>query len=342
MTDAKDPRYAALVARLSGDGAASELRGIIDAALRALLDVPLREVVEANATAELLKVWSVTPALQTVRAALARTTSDEARADLSKDPRELSTFVSDAARAKLDVLARDPKIVPERLLRELAESDAATSVMNDVLFEALTEFSEKVNPFFAEWGLPALLKRVPFGAGAVMKSLEAVRGEFDKRLEPETRKFLQGFSRRASDKALAFALSRGAHPAFVTLRRDVLSAVLAQKLSDLVPPPGDDRGDALEDALLDIAERLYAELATRAKGRIDAWLQAKGDQTVAEALDAAGVSRETTLAAIGALAGPIARVLSPGLRAVLARPSLEGPLSALINDIAGAKPAPHE
>ena len=49
---------------------------------------------------------------------------------------------------------------------------------------ARTYSGVSVNPFFAEWGLPAILRKVlPIGASAVMKSLESVKGEFDRRLE---------------------------------------------------------------------------------------------------------------------------------------------------------------
>lgn len=321
---------AALIDRLSSEDGRAAWRNNVGHALRALLDAKLADLVDAPALSALAAAFASDPASRACRTALARAAAGYLREKLAVDPRPLSAFVSEKGLAALGELVKEPDVVPERLLRELAESDAARTVMNDVLYDALTEFSDKVNPFFAEWGLPSLLRKVPFGGSVALKSFEAVRGEFDRRLEPEIRKFLQTFSKKATDRALALALSRAASPAFVALRKDTLRALLAQRLEEVVPPPGAPKGNAAEDAGLEIAERLYAEVAAELPVRLPELLAASGDRTLLEVLKSAGVPAADIEAALAALAPRLADATWPLLRASLKSPAL----AAWLADIA--------
>src|SRR5262249_37749361 len=148
---------------------------------------------------------------------------------------------------------------PARLLREALENEAAEEVMRDVLYDALKEFSEKVNPFFADWGLPSLLKKLsPFGLGAMSKGFDSVRVEFDRRLEPEIRKFLLGFSRRALKNVADFTIDKADEPEFVAIRKRLVHFLLERRVAELCPEPDDGRAAMARDIALD----LWVYLAT--------------------------------------------------------------------------------
>ena len=113
--------------------------------------------------------------------------------------------------------------LPEDLVHRVFEDEAAEEVLRDVIYDALVEFNDSVNPFFADWGLPSLLKKVmPIGSGTVIKSIGAIRGEFDKRLEPEMRKFLLVFVRKSKKKIAGLIVSKGSDPKFIALRQSVV------------------------------------------------------------------------------------------------------------------------
>lgn len=146
----------------------------------------------------------------------------------------LGSYVPAEARAKIDELLARPNLVNPKLVREVLAQEAMESLMKDVLFDALKEFNEKVNPFFADWGIPGIVKKVmPIGSGAVLKSLDAVRGEFDKRLDPEIKKFLGAFSKKALDRTAGLVIDKGDSPEFVALRKAIAAWLYAQPIGEL-------------------------------------------------------------------------------------------------------------
>jgi len=196
-------------------------------------------------------------------------------------------------RAKIDALLEEPGLVPERLLREALENDAAEEVMRDVLYDALTEFSQKVNPFFAEWGLPSLLKKLsPFGLGAMGKAFDSVRAEFDRRLEPEIRKFLKGFSRRALRQFADFTIQKGDEPEFVAIRKRLAAFVLERRVSELTPRAGDRRAALAQEIALDVTLHLVtrAEESRERRRTLEMLLAVHARQTLGEAIASYGVT----------------------------------------------------
>jgi hypothetical protein len=231
-----------------------------------------------------------------------------ASARLSEDEARLGRYVPSGASPKIEALLALPGLVPERLVREVMEHPAVEAVMRDVLYDALTEFSDKVNPFFAEWGLPGLLKRfAPFGMGAMNKAFESVRAEFDRRLEPEIRKFLQGFTRRALKKSGDFVVAKADGPEFISLRRSLWAWLVEQRVTDLVAGPTDPRTTHALEAFLDAVEHTIALDSTREEIRaaIELAVAAHSRQTLGEAMAAYGVTLAVDTDAIADASWPV-------------------------------------
>src|SRR5262249_25149174 len=151
-------------------------------------------------------------------------------------------------------------------------------------------FSDKVNPFFAEWGLPSLLKRLsPFGLGGMSRGFESMRAEFDKRLDPEIRKFLKGFSRKTLRNASSFLLTRSASPQATALRTRLLAWVLSQRPADLLPDTSCTR--LAHEIGFDMAAHLASLQHVRANRRtlIDLSVRLYAERPFSDALSALGL-----------------------------------------------------
>ncbi|HEU4535985.1 MAG TPA: hypothetical protein VFS00_17795, partial [Polyangiaceae bacterium] len=226
---------------------------------------------------------------------------------LRAEPELIGAFVPDEARAALDALLARPGLVPERLVREVLEHEAVEAVMRDVLADVLREFSDKVNPFFAEWGLPSLLRRwSPLGAGVANKALEGVREEFNRRLEPETRRFLQAVTRRSLRAAADATVAMQDGPKFVALRRRLAAWLLEQRFAELLVGV-DAAGEAmLSSAAAPVQERLALHEGLRARRRaaLDAFYREWGGKSAAELLGALGVEFRPDVAVVADLLWP--------------------------------------
>src|ERR1019366_5634361 len=99
-------------------------------------------------------------------------------AELRLERGKVGDHVPPAAQRHLEALIARPSLIPARLLHEIVEQDAIEELMRDVLYSGFKEFSEKVNPFTAEWGIPLLLKRMSVLGGPMAKGLEAVKADF--------------------------------------------------------------------------------------------------------------------------------------------------------------------
>jgi hypothetical protein len=208
------------------------------------------------------------------------------------DDSALSTYVPEDARKAIDELLGLPGFVHEKLVHEVMRQEVVEEIMRDVLTDALEEFNDKVNPFFADWGLPGLIKKfVPIGGGAVLKSLDTVRGEYDKRLKPEIQKFLQGFSRRALDKTAKVVIARSDDPKSVALRRAIAKWLWEQKVSELVEKVDEAKWALMEKAGLSIAQETAQ--TKRVKDSRDelvrAFMTKHSGHTVAEILEHYGI-----------------------------------------------------
>lgn len=235
LDDLKSKQIAFLHQRLVSPAARAEWRANIAKILDQLLDRPLAELVDANALTAAIDACLVRSVLDaSLQPVLARAVK-EMRAILVAERAKIGSFVPPNAQQGLrDLASRSvPLLAP--LVREVSEHEAARLVMTDVLHDALVQFSDRVNPFVAEWGLPSLVKKFsPFGLGGVGKSIDGMRVEFEKRLEPEIRKFLIGFSREALRKGAGSIISQSDTPAFIALRQRILTFVLDQRFADVL------------------------------------------------------------------------------------------------------------
>ncbi len=303
-----------LLDRLVSPAAREEWRANVRATWEELLDRPVGEIVSPETMADgleaLLDGASVEGTLRPAAQAIVAAMTAEAR----RDRTPASTYVPPAVRAELDALLERPKLLPEELIREVLDSDAAEEVMRDVLFEALKEFSQKVNPVVAEWGLPAILKKLsPFGLGGLGKGLETMRAELDKRTEPEIRKFLLGFSRRALREMGDFTIAKADTPPFVALRKHVASWLLGRPIAELAAPAGEETAKLAEALAIDAVAALLTHPVLRARRRtlVESAVRSRSGERLGDALKGLGI---TTIPDLDALTRatwePVTAILS--------------------------------
>jgi len=264
---------------------AQALAEILRTPVRKLVDrAKLGAALDAVLSRESVEQWS----LPMARAlAVLGTTRLQNRAE------PIERFVPPSARQNLEALVGLPEILPPSLVQELAQDPAIEALLQDVLFEALKQFSNKVNPFTAEWGLPALMKHLPpFGFGALKSGFDARKAEFEDRMEPEIRKFVQGFSRKGVQRLAELMVRKQKEPELVALRVRVLGLLLARPLGELSPGPDDPRAKLAIDAGAEILGQALGDALLRSEldEIIDAALSRHGDSTLSAMLDELGMS----------------------------------------------------
>jgi len=299
--------------RVVSDVAAKEYAEHLERAWDALLCQRLADLVDADALLAVLDGAVERGALPGAVFPVAAELQKEVLAELRTDEQPLGVYVPEGARKKLDELLGRPGLVPEKLLRQVIEQDVVEELLRDTLYDALKEFNEKVNPFFAEWGLSGILKKLsPIGFGALSRSMDNVRTEFDKRLEPEIRKFLQGFSRRALRKLADSAVARADAPKSVALRRALAAWTLEQPVKEIVAHVGDGEAALGHQIASDVAAHVTAlpRVQKRRRELLAAFVRKHGDRTVGELLATFHVTAKPDFAAV-------ARATWPAVRAVL-------------------------
>lgn len=285
-----------------------------------VLSRPLRELIEPETLVSRLAAVLTNEAVRGLLSPVAREVHRRVVASLRGDDAKLGDYVPEAARAAIDELLARSDLVPEPLVRKVFDDEVVEQVMRDVLYDALVEFNESVNPFFADWGLPSLIKRLmPIGSGGVLKSMTAVRAEFDKRIEPEIRKFLLGFSRRSKSKIADFILSGAGAPKVIALRRSVVTFVYEQSLSQVTQNVDDDARMAADEAV----EAIVLEVLKRDRPRerllaeLDELVAEHGDEALGAWLTRIGVVERPDLQRLAELVWPFAKLAleSPPARA---------------------------
>ncbi len=269
-----------------------------------LLATPLSRLAEPDKVKAALAV-SLDPATveQATRPALERSVT-AVMAKLSRQDIPLGELVPEQAEGAIEELLAQPDLIAKQLIRELFEDPAVESVMNDVLFEAIKQFSMQTNPFVADWGLPALLKRLPpFGKVSLSAAFKKMQQDFDKRLEPEARKFLKGFSGRAVEHAMRLTLRKSAEPESVALKQRLFHAMLKRELSEVCWPPDDKRGQLLRDIIVDCYAhgQTHHLLRDELASWIDEIFTEHGDGSLAELLAHWGIELIDPSAAAAAL-----------------------------------------
>jgi len=241
-------------------------------------------------------------------------------ASLRADEAKLGDYVPAAARTAIDELVARPDLIPEEIIRRIFDDEVVEEIMRDVIYDALVEFNESVNPFFAEWGLPALIKKVmPIGSGTVLKSMSAVRGEFDKRLEPEMRKFLLVAARKSKGKIADFVVGKSGDPQLVALRRNVVRFFYEASVADLMKNVDDDARMEADAALEAIATGGLAEGRAKARllAELEKLIEEHGDTTIGAFLERIGVVEPPALDGLAELTWPFVKLAleSPPSRA---------------------------
>ena len=174
-------------------------------------------------------------------------------------------MMGERARAAIEALVARPDVIDAAMVRAVTREPAVEAVMRDVLFEALVAFNDRTNPFVAPWGVPALLDALPrVGRGTIKKTFDTVRGEFERRLQPEMRRFLEGFSRKSLDTMVDLFEAKAAEPELVALRHHAVGKVLDAPIAELAWPPGDPRHASLAAAVEAGIAHVLAEPRTRA------------------------------------------------------------------------------
>lgn len=329
-------------ARLRGASGQAALAANLAAGWRAILDARVADVVDAEAVARAIESVIEGPLLDRAIRPVARAAVLIELARLREDPTELGAYVPEETRETLRELLARPGLLPERFVREALTHRAFEAVMRDVLDGALAEFQVKANPLTAEWGIPSILKKAgpfSFGLGAFAASFEAVRGEIDKKLEPQRKIFLQSFARRALGTMADFVIKRHDEPAFVELRKELLDWMLGQPVKDLVATVDQRSGELAEEAGSAAAAHVLraAESRRRRRAGIAMIVAAHGKQTVREAMAGYGVdAAEVDWAAIAAAAWPL---VEKGLESDAAQRWIEDLVGSFWDEL-GAVPGP--
>lgn len=295
-----------------------------DAGYDHVLAQPLRKVLDPKTLVAGLTSVLTNEAVRGLILPIAREVHRRVVATLRSDDAKLGTYVPADARKAIDELIARPDLLPEPLVRKVVEDEVTEQIMRDVLYDALVEFNESVNPFFAEWGLPALIKRfMPIGSGAVLKSMSAVRAEFDKRLEPEIRKFLLGFSRKSKKKLADFIIASAGDPKFVAFRQSIAAFIYEETLAEITKNLDDDARMGIDDA----AEAIVLEVLKQERPRerllaeLEKLVAEHGDETIGAWLARIGVTARPELEELAELLWPFVRIAleSPPARAFYER-----------------------
>lgn len=220
--------------RLTNDQAKAEWVANVARVHEALLDERIGMLVDFEKIEALLKAVHSREMIEQVASPIANTYKEEVLEWVKSEKLPLGHFLPTESRTEIDRLLEGPNLVPERFIREVIEHEALEGVMREVLHDTIREFNEKMNPFSSEFGIIAMLKKMmPLGFGAVSKTIDVVRAEFEKRLEPELVKFLNSVSKRALQKMCTMTLEKWQEAEFVTLRKSVFAFLLEQPVADV-------------------------------------------------------------------------------------------------------------
>jgi len=312
-----------LLTRLASEAGRGDLAGALRDAWTASLRIPLREVLEPARLADgIVRVLSE-EGTRTLFAPIARDLARQTLAWLRQNDTKLGEHVPAEARQAIERLLERPDAVPERLVREVLQQEAVEHALRDVLYDGLKQFNDTANPFFAEWGIPALLSWLPVGGSAVRASLDTIRAEFDKRLEPEIRNFLLVFSRQATARLAEVFLARSNDPSVVAMRRHVVAYLYSRSLKELAGALDDDAREQLETASESIAVAVVSSgsLHQELRRGLEGFVAEQGDRSIGEWLAAVGATGEPDIDAWVDLLWPhaVRAIGSPAFRELVDR-----------------------
>lgn len=327
LDDLKRRHIAFLEERLVSEAAHEDWTRAIQRGYDEFLALPLRDVIDPEALARGLHKALTADSVRSVFAPLLRDLQRELLASLRKDEAPLGDHVPPKARHAIDALLDRRDLVPDALVRKVFEQKVIEDAIHDTLYEALTQFTTTVNPFFADWGLPAILKRMPIGGSLILASMESMRAEFDRRLEPEIRAFLGAFSRRAKGELTELFLTGSADPRFAELRKNVVAFLYSRSLSELLEGTDEEVAASVATAVEHIALRVIEHDRTGhgLERELRRFLDEHGERTAGEWMGAIGVTGRPALEAWASLLWPhVERTLrGPVVRELLGRVTAE-------------------
>jgi hypothetical protein len=301
--------------RLVSPSAREEWVRLLERSWQTFAGLRVRDVVEARAAARAVRRIADADAIRQLFAPVLRELARQAVAGLRRDRTKLGEYVPPDARAAVDRLLERHDLIPDDLVRKVFEQKVVEDAIQNTLYDALTQFQSTVNPFFAEWGLPSILKRMPIGGGMILSSMEAMRAEFDRRVEPEIRKFLAVFSRRTQGELAELFLSKSGDPKLVQLRKDVVAYLYTRSLEELLAGLDDE----MTEAGAFVAERVALRLAGREQtaaaleSALEKLLEEHGDATVGQWLERTGAARDLPIETWADVSWPVVRsILSSG------------------------------
>jgi hypothetical protein len=311
MTDpTKAPTSNDVIERATGRAAEELWKGSIENLYDAILKTPVGQLFEPALTADAIEAALSQSAIDHGARPAGKLLFILLMSQLKDDKRCFGEYVPEGGREALEDLAARSDAVPERLIREVFEDEAAREVMADLISDALREFQDKVNPFFADWGLPALLKRLgPFGLGGMSKAFDSLRGEFEKRLEPEMRKFLTTFTGRAAKRAADYIIDHAGDRSFVALRKRIVRWTLDQGVAQTVESTGEPLLNRGRDVLEDIAAHAMTIESVRARRRlmVSQLVMLHARQPLGEALAQYGITARPDFDLLSRLSWPFVR-----------------------------------
>ena len=330
LTALKARHLAFLEARLVSAEAEAEWAKSLGPVVADLLSTRVGELASPARLADAADALFTAEAVERTVRPLARHIVSILLQELRTEKGTVGARVPAATKKRIDELLERPGLFPDRLVRAMSEEDAIEEVLRDTLYDALKEFSEKVNPFVADWGLPALLKRLgPFGMG---KGLDAMRLDFEKRLDPEIRKFLQGMSRKSLRKMVEFTIAKADEPRFVAVRKRVAVWLLEEEIAVLSRSTDAEVVLLAQEIGLDITAAELSREGFRARRRamIEAALVARKDRTAREVLDELGVGLVLDF-------DSLARASWPLVRAAFATPAVRSWLAGIVGEFYDAE-----
>lgn len=325
-----DARVARAKSKLTSDWGRAQLEQNLAAGFRRVLATPVGELFEVDAVTRAIEAFSSDPFLSDAVRPAVRTLVMLEMARLREDPTKLGEYVSPEARALVDELLSRKNLLPEKFIKKMGSHAAFEEIARDVLEDAIREFSEKVDPFKAEWGLPSLLKGGgPFsiGLGAFAKGFETVRQEVEKRVVPERKRFLQAFARRAIETVADNIVKRSDEPQFVALRKELFAWLLEQPVSELVATqsePVTELSNKIGHELARYASTLESTKRRR-RALVEMMIKAHEKQPLEAALAVYGAKLAPDFAAITGLIWPF-------LKAGLEAPEVDAFLGDLLAD----------
>ncbi len=159
-----------------------------------------------------------------------------------------------------------------------------------------------------------------------------MRVDFEKRLDPEIRKFLQGMTRKSLRKMVELVIAKADEPRFVAVRKSLVAWLLEQEIAALSRSTDAEVVLLGQEIALDITAAELSREGFRARRRamIEAALAARSERTVGEVLAELGVDLVLDYEALAQASWPL-------VRSAFATPAVRSWLAAIVGEFYDAE-----